>query len=407
MLINWSTLLLAPALVSSTLALPTQLPLSAPCHTNVYPLTNIAFPPLKNDLILRAARGERTERAPVWVMRQAGRYLPEFRKVSEEHSFFAICRTPALATQVTLQPIDRFDGLLDAAIIFSDILVIPQAFGLEVVMIPGQGPHFPAPLKGPQDMRRLKEKIDIRQDLGYVLEAITMTRHALEGRVPLIGFVGGPWTLMTYMVEGGGSRMFSKVKEWIFNYPEESHELLQRITDACVDFLVGQVRAGAQMLQVFDSWSGELGPHEFSQFSLPYLRQIANRVKYELGSETVPMTIFAKGSWYALEELSTSGYDTVSLDWTHTPADAKRITRGRVTLQGNLEPSVFLGDDESIAWATEKMVREFGSSQRYIANLGHGILPGVRVEAMEVFLKTVHRVGREALEKVEAVDEER
>ncbi|KAG0323752.1 hypothetical protein BG000_002496 [Podila horticola] len=150
----------------------------------------------------------------------------QFRKVREEHDFFAICRTPALATQVTLQPIDRFDGLLDAAIIFSDILVIPQAFGLEVVMPPGQGPYFPAPLKEPQDMRRLKEKVDIRQDLGYVLEAITMTRHALDGRVPLIGFVGGPWTLMVYMVEGGGSRMFSRVKEWIFKYPEESHELL-------------------------------------------------------------------------------------------------------------------------------------------------------------------------------------
>ncbi|KAF8930141.1 Uroporphyrinogen decarboxylase in heme biosynthesis [Haplosporangium bisporale] len=400
MLINWSTLLLVPALFTFTQALPTQLPFTSPCRTTASPLTTKPFPPLKNDLIIRAARGEKTERPPVWVMRQAGRYLPEFRKVREEHNFFAICRTPALATQVTLQPIDRFDGLLDAAIIFSDILVIPQAFGLEVVMPPGQGPHFPSPLKGPKDMGRLKEKIDIRQDLGYVLEAITMTRHALDGRVPLIGFVGGPWTLMAYMVEGGGSRMFSLVKEWIFKYPEESHELLQRITDVCVDFLVEQVRAGAQMLQVFDSWSGELGPHEFSQFSLPYLRQIAERVKGELGSEAVPMTIFAKGSWYALEELSTSGYDTVSLDWTHIPAEAKRITRGRVTLQGNLEPSVFLGDDESIAQATEKMVREFGG-QRYIANLGHGILPGVRIEAMEVFLKTVHRVGR-----VVAIEEE-
>ncbi|KAG0089629.1 Uroporphyrinogen decarboxylase in heme biosynthesis [Podila epicladia] len=380
MLINWSTLLLAPALFAFIQALPTQLPFSAPCHAAA-PLAHNAFPPLKNDLILRAARGEKTERAPVWVMRQAGRYLPEFRKVSEEHDFFTICRTPALATQVTLQPINRFDGL-DAAIIFSDILVIPQALGLEVVMLPGQGPYFPAPLKGPKDMRRLKEKVDIRQNLGYVLEAITMTRHALDGRVPLIGFVGGPWTLMVYMIEGGGSRMFSKVKEWIFRYPEESYELLQRITDVCVDFLVEQVHAGAQMLQVFDSWSGELGPHEFSQFSLPYLRQIARRVKAELGPEhSVPMTIFAKGSWYALEELSTSGYDTVSLDWTHT-SEAKRITRGR------------------------NMVREFGSNQRYIANLGHGILPGVRIEAMEVFLKTVHRVGREvAMEEEERLSE--
>ncbi|KAG0259181.1 Uroporphyrinogen decarboxylase in heme biosynthesis [Actinomortierella ambigua] len=356
---------------------------------------NKPFPPLKNDLLLRAARGEKTERAPVWVMRQAGRYLPEFRKERVESDFFKICRTPELATKVTLQPIDRYDGLLDASIIFSDILVIPQAMGLQVEMIPGKGPHFPDPLVLPADFNRLKASVDVYQELNYVFEAITMTRHALDGRVPLIGFVGAPWTLMAYMIEGGGSKTLSKAKEWLFKYPEASHQLLQRITDVCVDFLVGQVRAGAQMLQVFDSWGGELGPHDFELFSLPYLTQIASRVKATLGEDAVPMTVFAKGSWYAVDKLSRLEYDVVSLDWTHDPKEAKAITQGRVTLQGNMDPNVLLGGDDAIVATAERMVRAFGSTGRYIANLGHGILPGVPVEAMGLFLKTVQRVGLE------------
>ncbi|KAG0313066.1 Uroporphyrinogen decarboxylase in heme biosynthesis [Dissophora globulifera] len=361
------------------------------------------FPPLKHDLILRAARGEKTERAPVWVMRQAGRYLPEFRAERVENDFFKICRTPELATKVTLQPIDRYDGLLDAAIIFSDILVIPQALGMTVEMVPGKGPHFPNPLVVPADIAvQLKEKVDVYQELPYVFDAITMTRHALEGRVPLLGFVGAPWTLMAYMIEGGGSKTLSKAKEWIFKYPKESHELLTRITDVCVDFAVGQVRAGAQMLQVFESWGGELGPHDFELFSLPYLAQIAKRVKAELGSEAVPMTVFAKGSWYALEQLSTLEYDTVSVDWTHSPESAKAATKGRVTLQGNMDPNVLYGGDEAIVAAATRMVRGFGSTGRYIANLGHGILPTVPVEAMHLFLSTVHRVGLEVAAEEQA-----
>ncbi|KAF9299249.1 Uroporphyrinogen decarboxylase in heme biosynthesis [Mortierella antarctica] len=365
----------------------------------------IPFPPLKNDLILRAARGEKTERAPVWVMRQAGRYLPEFRAERVENDFFKICRTPELATKVTLQPIDRYEGLLDASIIFSDILVIPQAMGLQVEMIPGKGPHFPDPLVVPSDMSRLRQDVDVNKDLKYVFEAITMTRHALRGRVPLIGFVGAPWTLMAYMIEGGGSKTLSKAKEWIFKHPKASHELLARITDVCVDFLVGQVRAGAQMLQVFESWGGELGPHDFELFSLPYLAQIATRVKAELGSEhAVPMSVFAKGSWYALDKLSMIGYEIVSLDWTHSPEHAKAATKGRVTLQGNMDPNLLYGGDEAIVAAVERMVRGFGSTGRYIANLGHGILPTVPVEAMELFLKTVHRVGLEVAAEAKAVE---
>ncbi|CAG8504479.1 17855_t:CDS:2 [Acaulospora morrowiae] len=355
------------------------------------------FPPLKNDLIIRAALGEKTERAPVWVMRQAGRYLPEFREERRKHDFFTICRTPELATLVTLQPIDRYDGLLDAAIIFSDILVIPQALGLVVEMVPEKGPVLPNPLVVPEDIdTKLQKNVDVYQELGYVFKAITMTRKALNGRVPLLGFIGAPWTLMAYMIEGGGSNTLSKAKTWLFRYPEAAKRLLQKITDVAVDFLIGQIIAGAQMVQVFESWGGELSPHDFTTFSLPYVAQIAERVKAKLkldGITPVPMTIFCKGSWYALESLSSIGYDTVSLDWTVDPVYAKSITKGRVTLQGNMDPSVLYGDHDTIRATVRKMLETFGTSERYIVNLGHGILPTVDPENMKVFLETVHSVG--------------
>lgn len=202
---------------------------------------------MQNDLILRAARGEETERAPVWVMRQAGRYLPEFRAIREKHEFFECCRTPELACEITMQPIRRYSGLLDAAIIFSDILVVPQALGMVVEMLPGKGPSFPEPLNEPKDMERLKKKVDVDRELGYVFEAIKLTRKELNGEVPLIGFCGAPWTLMAYMIEGGGSRTFEKAKRWLFQHRERSMELLERIADVCIDFLVGQVLAGAQV----------------------------------------------------------------------------------------------------------------------------------------------------------------
>jgi uroporphyrinogen decarboxylase len=213
-------------------------------------LTDADFPPLRNDLILRAARGEPTERTPVWVMRQAGRYLPEFREMRAEHDFFRVCRTPELAARVTLQPIERYEGLLDASIIFCDILVIPQALGMTVEMVPGKGPHFPEPLHVPDDLNRLTKTVDVVKELGYALDAITLTRKQLDGRVPLFGFCGAPWTLMAYMVEGGGSKTFSKAKTWLYQYPEASKNLLDQLTDVLVDFLVAQVNAGAQVLIV-------------------------------------------------------------------------------------------------------------------------------------------------------------
>jgi uroporphyrinogen decarboxylase len=358
-------------------------------------LRDADFPPLKNDLILRAARGEAVERTPVWVMRQAGRYLPEFREMRAEHDFFKVCRTPELAARVTLQPIERYGELLDASIIFCDILVIPQAVGMTVEMVPGKGPHFPEPLRVPQDLNRLKHNVNIEQELGYALDAITLTRKQLAGRVPLFGFCGAPWTLMAYMIEGGGSKTFSKAKRWLYHYPDASATLLQLLTDVAVDFLVAQVNAGAQILQVFDSWAGELSPEDFNQFSLPYLRQIAKRVRSALGDRAVPMVVFAKGAHYALNELARSNYDVVSLDWTITPQEARRAMQGapRVTLQGNLDPSVLYAPEHIIRARTTQMIQAFGTGGGHIANLGHGMMPDHDPEALRIFLETVRNAS--------------
>ncbi|KAJ1877399.1 Uroporphyrinogen decarboxylase in heme biosynthesis [Coemansia sp. RSA 486] len=380
----------------------------SPHSSNPAPSVNFdtaSFPELKNDLYLRTARGESTERAPVWCMRQAGRYLPEFRAIRVENEFFKVCRSPELATEVTVQPLRRYNGLLDAAIIFSDILVIPQAMGLEVQMIPGKGPHFPDPLRSPQDMARLTDKQDgfsVDKELDYVYKAITNTRHVLAGQVPLLGFVGAPWTLMAYMIEGGGSKTFALAKAWLFKHAAESHGLLTRIADVAAEFLIGQVRAGAQAVQVFESWAGELGPRDFAEFSLPYLARIASRVKSQ--HPDVPMTVFAKGAHYALEQLATETmYDVISLDWTIDPVSARqRIDSaleakgqsGRsVVLQGNLDPTVLFGDEDTIRSRTKTMCQEFGA-KGHIANLGHGMMPSHDPELLRVFLESVHESSK-------------
>ncbi|KAF8760012.1 Uroporphyrinogen decarboxylase [Rhizoctonia solani] len=350
-------------------------------------LANDQFPPLKNDLLLRAARGEEpTERAPVWIMRQAGRYLPEGRvqRSQKIHGFFEICRTPELATEITLQPIRRYSGLLDASIIFSDILVIPQAMGLVVEMHDGGGPFFPQPLVAPDDLdlKRLRENVDIDQELGYVFDAITMTRKGLKGEVPLIGFCGAPWTLMCYMV--GSSKSLPSTKQWIFKYPEESKKLLEKITKVCVDFLVGQVKAGAQ-------------PHDFATFSLPYLKVIAESVRHNLANHNPPipippMTLFAKGAGHALPDLTKAGYDVLGLDWVTSPESAIAATGGqsrKVGLQGNIDPAILYGGREAIEREVKRMCDGFkvggidGKCKGWIANLGHGITPGVDPEDLK------------------------
>lgn len=278
-----------------------------------------------------------------------------------------------------MQPIDHYDGLLDAAIIFSDILVVPQALGMKVEMVDKKGPHFPDPLQTPDDdqyKQILAKEVDVKKELDYVYKALRLTRKKLNGRVPLFGFCGAPWTLLCYMVEGGGSKIFHNIKRWIYQYPDACKELLQKISEVCVEYLALQVQAGAQIIQVFDSWAGELTPASFDEVSLPYLKYISaalpKKLK-ELNLELVPMVVFAKGAWFALDALCDSGYDVVGLDWLHDPAEAMKTARGRVVLQGNADPGVLYGGREAITKVVEGMVEGFGGGKKgWIVNLGHG-----------------------------------
>ncbi|GLH08228.1 Uroporphyrinogen decarboxylase [Gryllus bimaculatus] len=347
------------------------------------------FPPLKNDRFLRAARGQEVDKVPVWIMRQAGRYLPEFRQVRSKHDFFTICQTPELAAEVTLQPIRRFE--LDAAIIFSDILVVPQALGMVVEMRAGVGPVLPKPLHSPDDISDLEYPVNVNEKLKYVAEAITLTRHKLEGKVPLIGFSGAPWTLMAYMIEGGGSKTLSKAKAWLYQYPAKTKHLLDMLANVIVDYLVMQAEAGAQLLQVFESNAEYLGRELFLEFCLPVLQDICSKVKSKLKAKSldVPMTIFAKGAHYALLEISKCGYDVMGIDWTVNPEEARNIVGPSITLQGNLDPCALYAPDNALQSLTREMLNKFGTD-RYIANLGHGIYPDMEPEKVKVFIDSVH-----------------
>lgn len=381
-----------------------------------------SLPATKNDLLLRAARGERTERAPVWMMRQAGRYLPEYMELRVMNDFFRVCRTPELACRVTLQPLERFKTL-DALIIFSDILVIPQAMGMEVQMVKGKGPVFPSPIRNPSDMDSLVLAPDVDKQLGYVYDAINLVRQRCEGAVPVIGFCGAPWTLMAYMVEGGGTRTFHNSIPWLYNNPDDSHRLLSALADICIVYLVGQVRAGAQLLQVFDSWGGQLGPRLFREFSLPYLRKIAAGVKEQLaasdGLPDVPMTVFAKGTHWAVEELADSDFDVISLDWTMDPVqcrnilnenhrrstepDAKRVRRRKrvapISLQGNMDPAALYANEQVLRGEVRRMVEQFCDREQgvrgYIANLGWGMQPYMNPDSAGIFIDEVQGHSRQ------------
>lgn len=359
------------------------------------------FEPLQNDLILRAAWGQKIERPPVWVMRQAGRYLPEYHEAKGQRDFFECCRDPEVASTLTLQPVERFAGLLDAAIIFSDILVIPQAMGMVVEMVDKKGPHFPEPLKSPEDKQYtevMERHVDVAKELDYVYKAITLTRQKLKGRVPLIGFCGAPWTLLCYMVEGGGTKLFKESKTWVYKHSEAAKALLQKIAELCVDHLVLQVQAGAQLVQVFDSWAGELSPASFKEFSEPYMKYISTHLPKKLkslGLEPVPMIAYPKGAWYALDAMCDSDYNVIGLDWLYDPAEASK-TRGdrKIVLQGNADPGVLYGSHESITEVVKNMVEGFGwaeKKQGWIVNLGHGITPFVNPDDLKFFFQEVHR----------------
>jgi uroporphyrinogen decarboxylase len=335
---------------------------------------------LKNDLLLRALRQEPVNRPPVWMMRQAGRYLPDYIKLREKYSFFERCRTPELATEITIQPVEQVG--VDAAIIFSDILVVPQAMGLEVEIIEGKGPVLPAPVKNADDLKRLRIP-DVNDSLHYVFDALALTKKTLDGRVPLIGFAGAPWTLLCYMVQGKGSKTFDEAKAFCFTQPDTAHRLLQMITDTTIAYLKGQVKAGADAVQIFDSWGGLLSPADFEEFSLKYIRQIVDALK----DETLTI-IFAKGAWFALEAMSKTGANALGIDWCVSAQHARMFAGDRVTLQGNFDPARLLSPVGEIRKAVREMVDAFGP-ERYIANLGHGILPNVPVEHARAFVEAV------------------
>ncbi|MES2703957.1 MAG: uroporphyrinogen decarboxylase [Bacteroidota bacterium] len=335
---------------------------------------------LKNDLLLRALRGEELSRPPVWMMRQAGRYLPDYIKLREKYDFFTRVQTPELACEITLQPVDQVG--VDAAIIFSDILVIPQAMGMTVLMEEGKGPLLPSVIKTEQDIDALITT-DTAERLDYVMKALSLTKQELNGRVPLIGFAGAPWTLLCYMVEGKGSKTFDKAKQFCFTQPELAHRLLQKITDVTITYLKAQVQAGADTVQVFDSWSGMLSPADFKIFAQPYLVQIADAL-----SDYAPVILFPKGSWYAMADLAKTSAAGLGLDWSVTPQLARQMTGNNITLQGNFDPSKLLAPISQIKKEVKAMIDGFGTS-RYVANLGHGILPHVPVDHARAFVDAV------------------
>jgi uroporphyrinogen decarboxylase len=329
-----------------------------------------------NDLFLRACR-----RIPVWMMRQAGRYLPEYRAVRERADFLTMVRTPELAVEVTLQPVDILG--VDAAIIFSDILVIPQAMGMRLTVDDGVGPRFHNPLRVPADFARLRD-VSPEEGLGYVLGALRLARRELDGRVPLIGFAGGPWTLMSYMIEGAGSKSFSQAKRLLLEDPSRAHTLLSRLAQLVGNFLVAQVRSGAQAVQLFDSWSGALGPADFREFALPYLSEAA-RIARTAGA---PVIVFCPGSGWALEEIArATGADVIGVDWQTEATEARRrLPASLVATQGNLDPCWLYAAPDQIRERTHRMLDAFGV-EGHIANLGHGILPDVPVAHARAFVE--------------------
>jgi uroporphyrinogen decarboxylase len=335
----------------------------------------------KNDLFLRAARGEAIERYPVWLMRQAGRILPEYRALRATLSGFKeLVETPALAAEVTIQPIDHLD--VDAAIIFSDILVVPEAMGLPYQMLEQKGPWFENTIRSKGQLDLLDKNIDVADRLSYVFEALKITKRELNGRVPLIGFAGAPWTILCYMVEGKGSKTFSESRKFLYTQPAVAHELLSRIAEVTITYLKLQLEAGADALQLFDSWAGILGREQYQIFGLNYINMIVEAFP------NVPFTVFSKGAIASLPEISAVQCTTIGLDWNMDIAIARELVGESKTLQGNLDPCLLYAPNEIIEKETLNLLKSF-KSQRHIVNLGHGVYPDIDPEKVKVFIKTV------------------
>lgn len=333
---------------------------------------------MMNDLFIRAAKGQQTERTPVWLMRQAGRILPEYRAVREKaKDFKTLVKSPELATEVTIQPVDILG--VDAAIIFSDILVIPEAMGLNYEMEEKRGPVFPRRIESEKDLNAIHVSED--HELQYVLDAIRLTKKELNGRVPLIGFAGAPWTIFAYMIEGKGSKTFSEAKKMLYTQPEFSHKLLSMITRSTINYLRGQIGAGADLIQIFDSWAGILSPEQYREFSLRYISEICDAIS------EVPKTVFAKGAFFARSEMNTINCNVVGLDWNMDISESRKLLPHKV-LQGNLDPCALYGSFSDVRHETKKMLTAF-HGHKHIANLGHGLYPDTNADKVKCFIDTV------------------
>ncbi len=333
-------------------------------------------------LFIRACHSELVPRTPIWIMRQAGRYLPAYRAMRAKVDFQTLYRTPALAAEVTVQPIEMLG--FDAAIIFSDILVVPEAMGLALKFDEGSGPEFPQPLRHAVDLKKLRH-VNVAKDLDYVLAALQLTKEKLAGAVPLIGFCGSPWTLATYMIEGRGSKNFVHAKTMLYRQPQVLHELLERLTETLQDYLSAQLQAGAEAVQVFDSWGDALSPQAYEEFSLPYLKKLIAGIK----RERQPVIYFLRGRGSGLPRLASTGAEVLGLDWTIDLAEARRQTEDRIPLQGNLDPCVLFAPPEVITREAWKVLDQMRGSRGHIFNLGHGILPETPVESVKALIQAV------------------
>ncbi|MCX6150567.1 MAG: uroporphyrinogen decarboxylase [Ignavibacteriales bacterium] len=343
---------------------------------------------LKNDLFLRACKQKPVERTPIWIMRQAGRYLPEYRAIREKADFLTMVKTPELAAEVTIQPVDIIG--VDAAILFSDILVIPDAMGMHLEMHEGKGPEFSYPIRNEYDVDKLKE-IDPTKDLKYVLDAVALTKKELNDRVPLIGFSGSPWTLMTYMVEGKGSKNFSFVKQLIYNNPELAHTILEKLSVAVADYLSAKIEAGVNAVQIFDTWGGILSQTDFEEFSLQYISRVIDNIK----RKNEPVIVFAKGVHYKLSKLAKCGADVLGLDWTMDLDKTRTAIGEKVSLQGNLDPCVLYAPEDKIKEEVIRILESYGKGSGHIFNLGHGLLPDTdpeKVKALVGFVKEESKI---------------
>ena len=342
---------------------------------------------LQNDRFLRALQRLPVDRTPVWIMRQAGRYLPEYRATrAQAGDFMTLCQNPELACEVTLQPLRRYP--LDAAIIFSDILTIPDAMGLGLHFVTGEGPKFERPVTSVDAIRRLPRP-DVAESLGYVTDAVRLTRREIGGKVPLIGFSGSPWTLATYMIEGGSSKTFGKAKRLLYQEPAAAHELLGKLADTVTEYLNAQIEAGAQAVQIFDTWGGALSFDAYREFSLRYMQRIVEGLTREAEGRPVPVILFSKGCNSQLEALAGSGCDALGVDWTVTLAEARQRVGRRVALQGNMDPSVLLADPDAIRREAKRTLESFGPGEGHVFNLGHGITPDVDPDHLAALLEAV------------------